>query len=243
MKRTILMVTGFALLAASPCWALTPTPTATNTPTPTVTNTPTSTPTNTPTSTRTNTPTWTPTQTPTNTRTQTPTRTIRTPTPTITPLNTLTPTSTPVNTLTPTQTGTPKFGPRVAYDAPIVSLDNLACATPSCNGTPVPGSKGHMTATCEVYNGATATVQVECWAHRGWWEGQPIPVQTPFTCRTSAGAGTGFVDFDANFEQCMLVITAAAPGATPTGTPAAVVPAHVGGWIDREMPPGAVWWQ
>ncbi len=209
---------------------LTPTtsPTITKTPTPTLTRTPI--PTDTPDKT------WTPTRTPTSTRTQTPTRT-----PTKTAVNTGTPTRTPTAantaTITPTvtPTGTTGFYPRVdRSQTDNATLLNQACPTPPCEGHHVPGSKGYMTATCEPYAG-TATVQIYCYGHTGQWQGTPIPVQTPFAC-------PGFTGFDANFDECWETITAAAPNPTPTGTPAAAVPARVGGWIDREAPPGAVWW-
>jgi len=230
----------------------TPTETPTETPTVTPTSTPSGSPTQTPTPTITRTPTLTPiptdtparspTNTPTQTRTltasKTPTQT-RTPTPTITPVDTKTMTPTRTPTAPPRNTYTPAFYPRVdASQTDIASLEAIPCATPPCVGKSVPGSKGHMTATCETYDGTgTATVQIYCYPHKGAWQGVPLPVQTPISC-------PGWTDFDANFDQCYLSITAMAltPLPTPTGTPAAVVAPKVGGWIDREIPPGAVWW-
>lgn len=256
--RAIIVLAVLGILAV-PAWAQTPTdtpvntgtptftPVNTNTPTNTLTSTPTRTPTqtNTPTRTLTNTPintdtprfsptfTRTPTNTPTSVNTPTRTRTnTRTPTNTQTPTRT----NTPLNTPTPTLTFTPGFKPVVdVSQTDNASLENVSCGSPPCAGKYVPGSKGFMTASCTTYNGGTVTVQVYCLAHTGYWQGTPIPVQTPFTC-------PGFVGFHANFDQCREVVTTAIPGATPTGTPAAAQTPRVGGWIDREAPPGAIWW-
>lgn len=78
----------------------------------------------------------------------------------------------------------------------------------------MPALGGHKTASCTLYAG-TATVQVRCIPHTGYWApATPIAVQTPITCPGSIG-------FDDIYEQCLLEITACGSNC------------RVGGWIDR----------
>lgn len=198
--------------------APTVTPTRTVTPTATLTPTAVATDTSAPVNTATVTPTFTVTKTPSKTRTPTSTRL---PTSTFTPVKTATITPLPTNTAGPTST--PTFGPNVDfYNVANSSLQNRACPTPPCSGTPVPCRSGHITASCTTYAG-TATAQLYGIPHLGPWQGTPVPIGTPITC-------PGRVGFDDNYDQCYWEISTCGSSCT------------VGAWIDRAMPPWAVWW-
>jgi len=138
-------------------------------------------------------------------QTETPTLTaMPTDTATITETPTLTQTPTVTNTLTPTRTPTLTVTP---------TITKTPTSTPISRGTPVPAVDNLKVTACRLTSGS-ATVQTYCWPHTGFWQSDPIPVQTPITC-------PGYVSFAESFELCYCALI------TCTDC------VGVGCWIDR----------
>lgn len=151
--------------------------------------------------------------------TPTPTPTSSTPVATATGTATNTPTITNTPTVTPTvtPTATPSCQPqRDRRGEPDLVLCNQACDSPPCDGAYVPADQepfGRVKVfTCQNASGTASAIPV-CYAHTGYYQGTPIPLDTPIAC-------PGKYAFKDTFEQC-------------TGRITACEGCKVTGWVDR----------